>query len=96
MRAKLSLCKCVRLRSGAFIYNNYISVAKADPFFWVQPNFGPNFQVQTGQISLQDPKRVQLGLIDLKKGLSFFPFIFLCAIVMSEKLGLGLGPPFWL
>ena len=26
----------------------YISAAKLDPFVWVQPNFGPNFQVQMG------------------------------------------------
>jgi hypothetical protein len=31
------------------------SAAKPDPFFRVQPNFGPNFWVQMGQVSPQDP-----------------------------------------
>ena len=30
--------------------------AKPDPVFWVQPNFGLNFWVQTGWVGPQDPK----------------------------------------
>ena len=32
------------------------SAAKLDPFFWVQPNFWPNFWIQTGRVGPQDPK----------------------------------------
>ena len=50
------------------LWNSLSSAAKPDPFFRVQPNFGPNFLVQTGRVGPQDQKRVQLGRVDLKKG----------------------------
>ena len=71
-------------RSGTFIY---ISATKADPFFWVQPNFGPNFQVQTGQVGPQDTKTGPIGSGWPHKGilvLSFFPFI---RSLIWEQLG---------
>ena len=32
-----------------------------DPFFWVQPNFGPDFWVQMGRVGPQDSKMGWVG-----------------------------------
>ena len=43
------------------LYTPCTSAAKPDPFFGVQPDFGPNFWVQTGQVGPQDPKTGPIG-----------------------------------
>ena len=81
--------------------------AKSNPFFGVQPNFGPNFWVQTGRVGPQDPKTGPIGSGWHKKGfkfgllgLSLFPFIFLCDTYLFKKLShvnrVKLDPFFWL
>ena len=45
--------------------------AKPDPVFWVQPNFGLNFWVQTGWVGPQDPKMGQIGSGWPQKGFKF-------------------------
>ena len=70
----------------------YISAAKPDPFFWVQPNFGPNFKVKRVKLALKIQKGVQLGLVDIRKGfkfgllgLSIFLFLFLFDKHLKER-----------
>ncbi len=45
--------------------DTYSSAANPDPFFQVQPNFGPKCLVQTGLVGLQDPKLGSKGQVDL-------------------------------
>ena len=47
------------------------SAAKPDPFFRVQPDFGPNFRVQTGRVGPQDPKTGPIGSGWPLKGFKF-------------------------
>ena len=34
----------------------WVSAVKPEPFFWVQPNFGPSFGVQSSRFDPKDPK----------------------------------------
>ena len=49
--------------------NNFrviLSAAKPDPFFRVEPNFGPKIRVESGRVGPQDKKRVLSGQVGLK------------------------------
>jgi hypothetical protein len=42
------------------------SAAKLDPFFRVEPDFGPKIRVELGRVGPQGKKRVQSGRVGLK------------------------------
>ena len=37
------------------------SAAKPDPFFWVEPDFGPKIRVESGQVGPQGQKTCPIG-----------------------------------
>ena len=56
-----------------------LSAAKPNPFFWVEPDFGPEIRVESGRVGPQGKKTGPIGsvwpLIGFKFG--FIPIMFL-------------------